>query len=260
MSDKEIFNEIVEKKAKEVKVKKLKEKKPVEKKKKKTAEMTDERRAMLLENLKRGREKSAETRRKNKEAKAILKKDKVDHIEKIIKEDKAKQIKVNEVEPIKVNEVEPIKVNEVEPIKVKEVIKKIQPINTSIFTPTKNDNEYASLQDEINRLKEMINTRLSPMVELPPIKVNMIPKKEPEPVKQQEDNDVLNSLRSYRKKMEAQPIHNEVIKPDDYNAYYNRLTRGEKVRKSGKDLANSWNEMKTNKDIYTGSFKFPSYD
>jgi hypothetical protein len=244
MSDKEIFNEIVEKKAKEVKVKKLKEKKPVEKKKKKTAEMTDERRAMLLENLKRGREKSAETRRKNKEAKAILKKDKVDHIEKIIKEDKAKQIKVNEVEPIK----------------VKEVIKKIQPINTSIFTPTKNDNEYASLQDEINRLKEMINTRLSPMVELPPIKVNMIPKKEPEPVKQQEDNDVLNSLRSYRKKMEAQPIHNEVIKPDDYNAYYNRLTRGEKVRKSGKDLANSWNEMKTNKDIYTGSFKFPSYD
>ncbi len=54
-------------------------------------EMSAERRAMLLENLKRGRETSAKNRKKNAEAKKIIKKKKKDFIDETVREQVLKE-------------------------------------------------------------------------------------------------------------------------------------------------------------------------
>lgn len=68
-----------------------------EKPKKKKREMTAERKAQLLENLKKGRETSKINRRKNKIAKEIKKKDKLDERDKIIKEDMLKNVEYDDM-------------------------------------------------------------------------------------------------------------------------------------------------------------------
>lgn len=68
-----------------------------EKPKKKKREMTAERKAQLLENLKKGRETSKINRRKNKIAKEIKKKDKYDETDKIIKDDMLKNVEYNDM-------------------------------------------------------------------------------------------------------------------------------------------------------------------
>ena len=54
-------------------------------------EMTAERRALLLENLKRGRETSAKNRKKTSEAKKIIKKNKKDFIDATVREEVLKE-------------------------------------------------------------------------------------------------------------------------------------------------------------------------
>ena len=68
-----------------------------EKPKKKKREMTAERKAQLLENLKKGRETSKINRRKNKIAKEIKKKDKIDERDKIIKDDMLKNVEYDDM-------------------------------------------------------------------------------------------------------------------------------------------------------------------
>ena len=68
-----------------------------EKTKKKKREMTAERKAQLLENLKKGRETSKINRRKNKIAKEIKKKDKKDETDKIIKDDMLKNVEYDDM-------------------------------------------------------------------------------------------------------------------------------------------------------------------
>tara|TARA_R110002096_G_scaffold430621_1_gene644749 strand:- start:1322 stop:1849 length:528 start_codon:yes stop_codon:yes gene_type:complete len=82
---KTVDNEVFEKPEKPVKEVKL------NKNGKPKKEISPERRAMLLENLKRGRETSAKNRKKNSEAKKIIKKKKVDLIDKTVREQVLKE-------------------------------------------------------------------------------------------------------------------------------------------------------------------------
>ena len=82
---KTVDNEVFEKPEKPVKEVKL------NKNGKPKKEISPERRAMLLDNLKRGRETSAKNRKKNSEAKKIIKKKKVDLIDKTVREQVLKE-------------------------------------------------------------------------------------------------------------------------------------------------------------------------
>tara|TARA_R110002072_G_scaffold68086_3_gene166215 strand:- start:79 stop:543 length:465 start_codon:yes stop_codon:yes gene_type:complete len=131
-----------------------------EKPKKKKREMTAERKAQLLENLKKGRETSKINRRKNKIAKEIKKKDKYDETDKIIKDDMLKNVEYNdmkkEIERLR-NELKEKTIKE-EPVEEHKIGKGIaqpdEPINKT-YVPLRERNLNKKIKEPTDELQNI---------------------------------------------------------------------------------------------------------
>ena len=126
-----------------------------EKPKKKKREMTPERKAQLLENLKKGRETSKINRRKNKIAKEIKKKDKKDETDRIIKDDMLKNVEYNDMK----KEIERLR-NELKGKTIKEehkmgegIAQPDEPINKTI--PLRDRSINKKIKEPSNELKNI---------------------------------------------------------------------------------------------------------